>query len=88
MILMLENSRIIGNIPKSQYSENSETFFSQASQTQIDVFGNSKSNEPLCFEIISILKRFFSQQLEVKDHLYLGEYLFSFKLIVNTSESI
>ena len=81
MVLLLSSSTIIGAIPKSQFqssqSQSQNWAYSQeASQsnyTQTDVLGSSSKNESVCFEVLSILKRFFSQQLEVREHLYFGK---------------
>ena len=71
MILLLSNSRIIGAIPRSQYSE-SQNIHSQATQTQVEILGTARENESLCFEVLWILKRFFTQPSEVREQLYLG----------------
>ncbi|CAG7828617.1 unnamed protein product [Allacma fusca] len=78
MILLLSNSRIIGAIPRSQYSE-SQNIFSQATQTQVDILGTARENESLCFEVLWILKRFFTQPSEVREQLYLGLHVVSRK---------
>lgn len=62
----------------SQSSSSSGSFssgrsiFTQISLNQTSQMGNGSSNEALCLEVLSILKRCFMQQAEVKTKFYKG----------------
>jgi len=72
MILILSCSKITGEIPLSQFSESQPLW--QISQTQTQTKTNlvNNDNEPLCYEVLSLMKRYFSHQAQVKAQLYLG----------------
>jgi hypothetical protein len=93
MVLLLSNSTVIGTISKIHYSLSQSWACSQtiggiesqpAPETETDVLGSSDKNESVCFEVLSILKRFFSLQVEVREHLYLGKNLLTNMLILKS----
>lgn len=74
VLLMLKNFRI-----SSAMLSNSQLLLSQSSsglsQIAVDVNrGKSASNENLCFELLGVLKRGFTQQAQVRMALYRGLY--------------
>lgn len=74
MVILLSNSRVVGDIPYSQYSE-SQRFYMDSQTGQHSVAGSTSQlpdNQPLCMEILTLAKRCFSQQCEVREEMYLG----------------
>ncbi|ODM92708.1 Fanconi anemia group I protein, partial [Orchesella cincta] len=69
MIILLSNSKVVGDIPFSQYSESQRM---QDSQGQVLSLGQIPDQQPLCMEILTLTKRCFNQQCEIRKELYLG----------------
>jgi len=69
MIILLSNSKVVGDITFSQYSESQRM---QDSQGQVLSLGQIPDQQPLCMEILTLTRRCFDQQCEIREELYLG----------------
>lgn len=76
MIILLSNSRVVGDVPYSQYSE-SQRFYNDSQNQNPSSSSNGAhigDNQPVCMEILTLTTRCFSQQCEIKQELYLGKF--------------
>uniref|UniRef100_A0A6A7G4B5 Fanconi anemia group I protein-like n=4 Tax=Hirondellea gigas TaxID=1518452 RepID=A0A6A7G4B5_9CRUS len=74
-LLLLRQLRVVGALPSSQASLSFSSALSQISCTaQVHSEVSTNRNQTLCFELLGVLRRCFSQQHQVRSALYAGLY--------------